>query len=80
MKFDSRRNCNKNELEKKLVDVGPKTLSDRLKELENANLIKRQAFAEIPPRVEYSLTKEGIELRKALMPLMKWISLRDLHK
>ncbi len=69
-----------NELEKKLGEIGPKTLSDRLKELENANLIKREAFAEIPPRVEYSLTKEGIELRNAIMPLMKWISLRDLHK
>lgn len=68
------------ELEKNLGDISPKTLSDRLKELENANIIKREAFAEIPPRVEYSLTEEGAELRKAIIPLMKWASLRDSRK
>lgn len=68
------------ELEKKLGEISPKTLADRLKELENTNLIKRETFAEIPPRVEYSLTKEGIELRNAIMPLMKWVSLRDFPK
>src|SRR3989337_287974 len=47
------------ELEKKLGEISPKTLADRLKELESASLIKRESFAEIPPRVEYSLTKEG---------------------
>ena len=65
------------ELEKKLGEISPKTLADRLKELENASLIKRESFAEIPPRVEYSLTKEGADLRKAIMPLMRWVSLRE---
>ncbi len=69
-----------NELEKKLDGISPKTLADRLKELENARLIKREAFAEIPPRVEYSLTKDGVELRDAIMPLIKWISSKDFHK
>ncbi len=69
-----------NALEKKLGEISPKTLADRLKELENANIIKRETFAEIPPRVEYSLTKEGVELRNSIMPLMKWVSLRDFHK
>jgi DNA-binding HxlR family transcriptional regulator len=68
------------ELEKKLGEISPKTLADRLKELENANLIKREAFAEIPPRVEYSLTKDGIELRNAIMPLIRWVSSRDVHQ
>jgi len=67
-----------NELEKKLK-ISPKTLADRLKELERTGLIKRETFAEIPPRVEYSLTKEGIELRNAIMPLMKWASSRDVQ-
>lgn len=66
--------------EKKLDGISPKTLADRLKELEDANIIKREAFAEIPPRVEYSLTKEGIELRNAVIPLMEWASLRDIQK
>ncbi len=69
-----------NELEKRLGEISPKTLADRLKELENANIIKREAFAEIPPRVEYSLTEEGVELRKAIMPLMKWAASRDFRE
>jgi len=62
------------ELREKLSGISPKTLADRLKELEREGLIKREAFAEIPPRVEYSLTSRGEELRKAMMPLMKWAS------
>ena len=69
-----------NELEKKLDKISPKTLADRLKELENANIIKRESFAEIPPRVEYSLTKEGAELRNAIKPLIKWVSSRDFQE
>src|SRR3972149_11863424 len=65
------------ELEKKLGEISPKSIADRLKELESASLIKRETFAEIPPRVESSLTKEGAELRNAVMPLIKWVSLRD---
>jgi DNA-binding HxlR family transcriptional regulator len=60
------------EIMEKLGDISPSSLTDRLKELETAGLIKREAFAEIPPRVEYSLTKDGMDLRKAVMPLMKW--------
>jgi DNA-binding HxlR family transcriptional regulator len=55
-----------------LKGINSKTLSDRLKELEIHGLIKRKAYAEIPPRVEYSLTKKGTALRKAVLPLMKW--------
>lgn len=68
-----------NELEKKLDGISPKTLADRLRELEDVNIIKREAFAEIPPRVEYSLTKDGVELRNAIIPLMKWALLRDIR-
>jgi DNA-binding HxlR family transcriptional regulator len=69
-----------NELEKKLGEISPKTLADRLKELQGAGLIKRETFAEIPPRVEYSLTKEGAELRDAIFPLMKWVTSKELIK
>ena len=65
------------ELEQKLGGISPKTLSDRLKELEGANLIKRETFSEIPPRVEYTLTNDGQELRNALIPLMNWAQYRD---
>jgi DNA-binding HxlR family transcriptional regulator len=64
------------ELMKKLGGISPKSLSDRLRELEREGIIERHAFAEIPPRVEYSLTKDGEELRKAMMPLMEWVHSR----
>ena len=56
-----------------LEEINSKTLTDRLKELEGAGLIKREAYAEIPPRVEYSLTKDGKALREAIVPLMEWV-------
>jgi DNA-binding HxlR family transcriptional regulator len=65
-----------NEIMKKLDGIGPKTLSDRLKELEKEGLIKREFFSEIPPRVEYSLTDDGMDLRNAILPLMKWVATR----
>lgn len=57
-----------------LDGISPKSLTDRLKDLEKAGLAKREAFAEIPPRVEYSLTRDGEDLWRALMPLMEWAS------
>ncbi len=41
------------------VSISPKTLSQRLKFMEANGLITRESFAEIPPRVEYSLTEKG---------------------
>lgn len=58
----------------RLSKISPKALTDRLKELETKGLVKREVFAEIPPRVEYSLTQDGLELRKLIIPLMKWSS------
>jgi DNA-binding HxlR family transcriptional regulator len=50
------------QLERSLAGVSPKTLSERLKRLEEANVIDRRCFAEVPPRVEYSLTAKGHDL------------------
>jgi len=66
-----------NDLMKELKGISPKTLSDTLKELHAEKIIQRQSFAEIPPRVEYSLTNDGIELGKAIMPLIKWAATRE---
>jgi DNA-binding HxlR family transcriptional regulator len=63
-----------NEIMKILGNISPKSLSDRLKELEHSGLLERNAFAEIPPRVEYTLTEDGEELKKAVMPLMDWVN------
>ncbi len=66
------------EIMEHLGGISPKSLSDRLKELEKAGLIERKAFPEIPPRVEYTLTKDGEELRAAVIPLMEWVNRRNL--
>jgi DNA-binding HxlR family transcriptional regulator len=66
-----------NKLMETLNGISPKTLSDTLKDLQAEGLIKRESFAEIPPRVEYSLTKDGTELRKSIIPLLEWTANRN---
>jgi DNA-binding HxlR family transcriptional regulator len=51
-----------NQLERSLSGISPKTLSERLRALEEEGVIHRQTFAEVPPRVEYSLTEKGRDL------------------
>ncbi len=51
-----------NQLERSLHGISPKTLSERLRSLEEEGIIVRQTFAEVPPRVEYSLTEKGHDL------------------
>ena len=53
-----------NKLQELLKEISPRTLSKRLKELEEENFIIKEKFNEIPPRVEYSLTKKGKEFGK----------------
>jgi DNA-binding HxlR family transcriptional regulator len=62
-----------NKIMQQLKGINSKTLSERLKELEKHKLIERRVYMEIPPRVEYSLTKKGKTLRKAILPLIKWV-------
>lgn len=50
-----------------LVGISPRTLSQRLDDLEQQKVITKQSFAEVPPRVEYALTKKG----KDLIPILK---------
>ncbi len=56
-----------NALQRSLIGISPKTLSERLKRLEEADVIDRRCFAEVPPRVEYSLTDKGF----ALLPVIE---------
>lgn len=55
------------ELERSLAGISPKTLSERLKRLEDAGVVDRRCFAEVPPRVEYRLTEKG----HALLPVIE---------
>ena len=61
-----------NQLIQHLNGISAKTLTDVLKDLQHSGLVKRQAFSEIPPRVEYHLTREGRELTMLVAPLMIW--------
>jgi DNA-binding HxlR family transcriptional regulator len=47
------------ELENSSEGISPRTLADRLREMETAGLVYRESFREIPPRVQYSLTSKG---------------------
>lgn len=51
-----------NQIQKAIPDISPKVLSDTLKNLETDGIIKRIVYGEVPPRVEYSLTKLGLSL------------------
>src|SRR5918911_1740056 len=55
-----------------LKGISSKTLASRLKELEKGGILERQAFSEIPPRVEYRLTGKGQELVESIMHLLQW--------
>jgi DNA-binding HxlR family transcriptional regulator len=55
------------ELERSLDGISPRTLSLRLKALEEQGIVARRTFPEVPPRVEYSLTPKG----EALAPLIE---------
>lgn len=55
------------ELERSLQGISPRTLSLRLRALEEEGIVERQTFPEVPPRVEYVLTTKG----RALVPLIE---------
>jgi DNA-binding HxlR family transcriptional regulator len=56
---ESRRFC---ELERSLEGISPRTLSLRLRALEECGIVERQTYPEVPPRVEYALTEKGQDL------------------
>jgi DNA-binding HxlR family transcriptional regulator len=66
-----------NDIMQRLDGISPKTLTDVLKGLQKENLIHRESFPEIPPRVEYSLTDDGKQLCEAVLPLIRWAEKRD---
>ena len=66
-----------NDLMKELDGISPKTLTDTLAVLQKEGFVGREAFAEIPPRVEYYLTDDGRELWDAILPLLQWTMKRE---
>ena len=62
------------ELQRNIPDISQKMLTATLKTLEGDGLILREAFPEIPPRVEYSLTQKGKSLLPLINNLISWAS------
>ena len=61
-----------NELKRKLPNITQKMLTQQLRSLEESQLINRKVYAQIPPKVEYSLTEYGISLLPILATLCNW--------
>lgn len=60
------------ELKRAIVGITPKMLTQTLKELEADELVSRKVYLEVPPKVEYSLTKTGQELIPLISQLRTW--------
>ena len=61
-----------NTIGKAIPDISPKMLTETLKNLETDGLVKRKVYAEVPPRVEYSLTELGKSLKPILDSMWAW--------
>jgi DNA-binding HxlR family transcriptional regulator len=61
-----------NEIKKIFPEVTPKMLTQQLRELESDEIIERQVYAQVPPKVEYSLTGFGRTLMPILFSMNKW--------
>jgi DNA-binding HxlR family transcriptional regulator len=60
------------ELEKSISGINPRTLSQRLDDLEDHAIITKQSYAEVPPRIEYTLTPKGQDLIPVLRQMASW--------
>ncbi|MGL4610911.1 MAG: winged helix-turn-helix transcriptional regulator [Trueperaceae bacterium] len=60
------------ELRNNLTGISPKTLTDRLRYLEEQGVLTRKIYPEIPPKVEYALTKKGRALGNIINEMAKW--------
>lgn len=64
--------CRFGELKKSLEGISQKVLTDNLRQLENDGIINRKTYAEVPPRVEYSLSEIGETLRPLFKSMEAW--------
>lgn len=60
------------ELKKSLGSVSQKVLTAQLRAMEESGLVRRKVYAEVPPRVEYSLTPLGVSLKPILDAMLAW--------
>lgn len=60
------------ELQRLVAGISQKVLTNNLKQLEKSGLINRKVYAEVPPKVEYSLTEIGFSLKPILDSMVNW--------
>ncbi|AJG99825.2 winged helix-turn-helix transcriptional regulator [Clostridium beijerinckii] len=60
------------ELRKSINSISQKVLTQQLREMEEDRLVERTVYAEVPPRVEYSLTEDGMSLKPVLNSMLAW--------
>ena len=60
------------ELKKSVGNISQKVLTANLRAMEDSGLLTRKVYAEVPPRVEYTLTKTGYSLRPVLDAMVEW--------
>ncbi|WP_300669888.1 helix-turn-helix domain-containing protein [Desulfoluna sp.] len=60
------------ELKRLMPDITQRTLTKQLRELESDGILHREVFAEVPPKVEYSLTDRGETLRPLILMMRNW--------
>lgn len=60
------------ELKKSISSISQKVLTQQLRSMEEDGLINRKVYAQVPPKVEYSLTEDGFSLEPILNSMMTW--------
>jgi DNA-binding HxlR family transcriptional regulator len=61
-----------NEIRRQIVNVSPRMLTRQLRELEEDGLVERTVYAQVPPKVEYSLSPLGMTMQPVLQALKVW--------
>ncbi len=75
-----RKGCNRfSMLQKAIPDISKQMLVNQLRELEDDNILQRVVYAEIPPRVEYTLTELGFSLLPVIEVMEQWDSSQMEH-
>ncbi len=60
------------ELSREIPEISSKMLTQQLRKMEKDNLVKRKVYAQVPPKVEYSLTEKGKSLKPILLSVIEW--------
>lgn len=60
------------EIKEQIPEMSDKMLTDRMKELESQNIVKRTVYPEMPVRIEYELTPKGRELQPVIESIQSW--------